>query len=517
MDRNRQLAINLAAAGVAFAVNIGINFFLSPYIVRTVGVEAYGFWGLANNFINYATIITIALNSMAGRFLAIEVQRNDWKAANRYFSSIFFANAIAVALMLIPATLFVLNINEFIRVPGEIATDVKLLFGLIFINFFINMMALAFSLAPFTKNMVYLRSLRKTESSLLKAGLLLFMFYFFESRLWFLGLAALVTGVYQTMFGFYYTSKLLPDIKLDHSKCERRAIKELLSSGSWNVVNHLGRLLATGFDLLIANLFLGAAPMGVLALSRVIPSLIESMMAAFASVFTPEFTMLYAKNEMKNLTGAIRRSIKILGLVVNVPVAVLIAFGQVFFRLWVPTQDAGLLHILSVISVFAFVFAGATNSLFSVFIVTNRLRTNSLLVLLTGLLNVVIVILLLKYTELGLLAIAGVSTILITIRNLAFTVPFGAIYIGLPWHSFFPEVGKSVAGFSVIMVLGLLIQKAATIDSWYSLLIAAFVTSAAGFAFNLLVLLNASERRRAFDIVKKRVYSPRSNGKNGIE
>ncbi len=503
MERNRQLAVNLTAAGVAFAVNIGINFFLSPYIVRTVGVEAYGFWGLANNFISYASLITIALNSMAGRFLAIEVQRNDWQAANKYFSSIFFANAMAVAIMAIPATLLVLHINKFIRVPGEITTDVQLLFGLVFINFFISMIAMAFSLAPFTRNMIYLKSLRQIEGLFLKAGLLVLMFSVFRSRVWFLGFAVLAMGLYQIMFGFYYTSKLLPDIKLDHSNCDKRAIKELLSSGSWNVVNHLGRLLATGFDLLIANLFLGATPMGVLALSRVVPSLIESMMSTFASVFTPEFTMLYAKNEMENLVKAIRRSIKILGIVVNVPIASLVVFGQVFFRLWVPTQDARLLQILSIVSVFAFVFAGATNSLFSVFIVTNRLRTNSLLVLLTGALNVVIVIFLLKFTELGLLAIAGVSTILITLRNLSFTVPYGAIYIGLPWSTFFPEVGKSVAGFMLISAMGLLIKEAATVNSWLSLIVAVLVTSSAGLLINLFVLLNASERRRAFEILKK--------------
>ncbi len=243
--------------------------------------------------------------------------------------------------------------------------------------------------------------------------------------------------------------------------------------------------------------------MGVLALSRVVPSLIESMMSTFASVFTPEFTMLYAKNEMENLVKAIRRSIKILGIVVNVPIASLVVFGQVFFRLWVPTQDARLIQIMKIVSFFAFVFAGATNSLFSVFIVTNRLRTNSLLVLLTGALNVVIVIFLLKFTELGLLAIAGVSTILITLRNLSFTVPYGAIYIGLPWSTFFPEVGKSVAGFMLISAMGLLIKEVATVNSWLSLIVAVLVTSSAGLLINLFVLLNASERRRAFEILKK--------------
>lgn len=41
--------------GIEFPVTCGDirhQFFLSPYIIKTVGVEAYGFVGLANNFIS---------------------------------------------------------------------------------------------------------------------------------------------------------------------------------------------------------------------------------------------------------------------------------------------------------------------------------------------------------------------------------------------------------------------------------------------------------------------------------
>ena len=48
----KQMYINLIAQTIAYAVNLGISFFLTPYIVNHIGVEANGFVGLANNFIS---------------------------------------------------------------------------------------------------------------------------------------------------------------------------------------------------------------------------------------------------------------------------------------------------------------------------------------------------------------------------------------------------------------------------------------------------------------------------------
>ena len=40
---------------------------------------------------------------------------------------------------------------------------------------------------------------------------------------------------------------------------------------------------------------------------------------------------------------------KILGIIINIPIAILFVFGKEFFMLWVPEQNALELHILSVI------------------------------------------------------------------------------------------------------------------------------------------------------------------------
>ena len=76
---NRQLAINMIASLSTFAVGLGVRFFLTPYIVGTLGREAYGFIGLSADILSYTGLVTIALNSMAGRFVTIKYAAGNCK------------------------------------------------------------------------------------------------------------------------------------------------------------------------------------------------------------------------------------------------------------------------------------------------------------------------------------------------------------------------------------------------------------------------------------------------------
>jgi O-antigen/teichoic acid export membrane protein len=70
MNEKKRFAINAFAQIFSFTVSLSITFFLTPYIVSHLGTAAYGFVGLAQNFVSYAQLITIALNSMAGRVIS---------------------------------------------------------------------------------------------------------------------------------------------------------------------------------------------------------------------------------------------------------------------------------------------------------------------------------------------------------------------------------------------------------------------------------------------------------------
>ena len=129
----KQIGINLVAQIIAFSINLGISFFLTPFIVEKIGVEANGFVSLANNFIEYAQLITVAINSMAGRFITIKLHQNKQEDANKYFSSVFVANSIMSVVLTILSVLVIIFIDHLVNISSTILTDVRILWGFIFV------------------------------------------------------------------------------------------------------------------------------------------------------------------------------------------------------------------------------------------------------------------------------------------------------------------------------------------------------------------------------------------------
>ena len=132
LSRNKQHAINLAASITNMVVGALISFFLTPYIVKTIGVEANGFVMLANSFISYATLVGTALNSMAGRFIMISYYNNDEEKVSRLYSSLYWGNIFLALVYGLLGFFCVIFLEKLVSIPVELQTDVKILFALLF-------------------------------------------------------------------------------------------------------------------------------------------------------------------------------------------------------------------------------------------------------------------------------------------------------------------------------------------------------------------------------------------------
>ena len=62
MDKGKQLSINFITQMLSFVINLAISFFLTPYVLKFIGKDVYGFVSLANNLAGYVSVFTIALN-----------------------------------------------------------------------------------------------------------------------------------------------------------------------------------------------------------------------------------------------------------------------------------------------------------------------------------------------------------------------------------------------------------------------------------------------------------------------
>lgn len=174
----KRLGITMIASAVSFIINSMIGFLLTPYVVNNVGAEAYGFVSLANNFTNYAQILTIALNSMAGRFITIAYTRGEKEKAKRYFTSVLYANIVIAVVLLVPCVFVVLRVDVLVNVSRSILRDIQILFALIFGAFLIALVGTTFSNATFMSNRKDLEAKRNIEAYLIKALLLVLLFFF---------------------------------------------------------------------------------------------------------------------------------------------------------------------------------------------------------------------------------------------------------------------------------------------------------------------------------------------------
>ena len=345
----KQMYMNLLAQMMTFAISFAISFFVSPMIVRSVGKEVYGFLGIANSFTSYVTIVTVALNSLAGRFVSIYYCQNKFEETSEYYSSVFYANMMIVLILFVPAMIFSLNADKFLDVPVESVVSVKMTFCIVFLGFFVNLASSIFSVATFVTNKIYLSSIRTIEANLLRLIILIITFTLFTPSIEYVALAMLGYYLFVAITNYRYTKILIPEIRIKRSLFNIRKVRELIISGCWSSITALSNVLLEGLDLLISNLLLGVGAMGTVSIVKTVPNMIYQCMGYVMSGFTPQLTISYAKGNILEMISYLNYACKVVALLMALPVAFLIAFGQQFFALWMPTEDATILWILSIL------------------------------------------------------------------------------------------------------------------------------------------------------------------------
>lgn len=508
MEDRKRFAINMIATIVAFIVNLGINFILSPYIIENVGVDAYGFVSLANNFVNYASLITIALNSMAGRFITIEIHRKNEKEANKYFNSVLVGNLIISIIMLVPSIIMIFFLDKIIDIPNEIMLDTKILFGLVFFNFALSIINTTYSVATFVRNRLDLSSRRNIESYIIKAGILLLLFTIFSPKISYVGIASCAVSIFLILCNIRYTKKLLPEIKVNIKDFEIKKILTIIKSGIWNTVTKLGQILSDGLDLLICNIWIDSEAMGQLSVAKTLSGVISNLLASISSIFQPNLTIYYAKNQIKELVQELKMSMKVTGLFANIPLSYLIVFGTIFYTAWIPNQNIELIQILTILTVQGEIISGVITPMYSIYTVTNNVKVDAIIRVVTGFINVLIVFLLIRFTSLGIYAVAATSIITGTLVNITFVPIYVAKRcLGLKWNTFYPiilkYVGTSVGLIVILYIMKIFIDKFNFTYNWIIVFGTAVVTGIIGLIINYCLLFNKEEKGQFKNTLKK--------------
>lgn len=505
--KTNKLFINTLAAFVPFLINIIIALVISPIIVENVGGEANGFVSLANDFTNYASILTVALNSVAARFISIEFHKGNKISSKEYFNSVFWMNVIIVSMLFVVGIIIVVNLEKLVNISPELVFDVKLLFVFIFLNFCLSVISTVLTVATYITNRLYLSSIVNAISSIVRISIIFIMFGFLSPKIWILGLANMISMIIICVANNGFRKKLIPELNISLEYVNINKIAEMLKSGIWSSVSKISQILSDGLDLIITNLFVNSFSMGELSLAKTISTLISTLLSMIIGLFCPDLTYLYAKNEKSLLVKEFKMSMKFTGFICSVVVVVFLTIGKSFFKLWVPSQNAEKIYILSLLSIMSVFVSGVTSPLSNVFVLTNKLKINSLVWLCVSFVDVVVVYILLNVTDWGVYIVAATSSIIGMLVNFIYTPIITSIYLDIPKKSFYYIIVRYIIITMVILFVTTGLEDKMLLNmniTWFVLIIKVFVYSIIAILGNYLFFLNSDEKRSIVAFLKNK-------------
>lgn len=470
-----------------------------------MGAGAYGLIPLATSIIGYVAFITVAINGSLSRFMALEIADKNYSKASSTFNTALSSLGVMLVSLCPFLIYFALNITNFISVPPNLGGQASFLFICVIISFILSTFTSVFNTSAYLANRLDLINQVSLISIFTRVLIIIGFFLLIEVSLRGYGIAVLLAGIFSSAYSFYLFRKFTPFIRINPSQFNKTILKDMYSMGWWLMVVQLGSILFLQIDILVINKLMGADAAGEYGALLQWSNMIRTFALTLAGVTGPMILNYYAAGEKEKMLKVTKFSNKLLSLLIACAVGVLCVISSDLLGLWLGEKfrKFNLLFILMLIHL---PINLGVLPLFNVNRAYNKVKVVGIFTCITGVLNLVLAIALVKYTDLGLMGVAIASGIILTIKNFIFLPFYVAKNVGTDSISFFKSSGSSLLIIAVALLLNRIYASIIDHSNWILLI------CSAGVAFLILagisyLLMDKSEKKQFADILLRKKSS----------
>jgi membrane protein EpsK len=487
-----------------FVVNVGSNIgyvvlntalmvWYVPFLVRHLGVAAFGMISLANALVAYAGILTTSLDASISRFLAIDLNQGNNAGANRTFNTALGLSLAACGILLPLLTIVIYFFPLLFNVPPGLALATQFLLASVGVTTLAAILSGSFGVASLITHRFDLRNIVRSLTSLSRAGLVALCFLFWPASLWYVAAGFMVSACIGLAGDILIWRSLTPQLHIDRSNVDRRRFHDLVGLSGWTTINQIGFLLLMQTDLLIVNKMFGAEMTGRYGSILLFPALIDTMTATVVTVLSPAIMAHFAIGDIAGMRRIAARAVKLLGIGLALPIGLLCGLGGPLLSLWLGPRFAELDPLL-ILLVGHLSVNLATRPLSYVLTAYNRVKLQGLVTLALGAVNIALAICFVRWGGLGAAGVAAAAAIVWTIRNAVLLSSYAAVLMGVRWWAFYPPLTAGALGTLSIALISRCASQLWPPTSWLALGALATATGAAYGIIAYAISLNTSDR-----------------------
>lgn len=494
---------------VSGIVTLGLSFLLTPYLVKNLGDEAYGYIGLSNSFISIASVFTVALNSMANRFIMLAYEKKDEEKVNRYFSSLFAGGVILSGFFLIGGVIAALNIDKIFKISASILFAVKITFMLSIINFVVITLLSVFTASAFIADRLDLIAKADIQANLFKVVFLISVFSMLKPQIYYVTLGGLLYTAILYIQHIKNTKKLLPKVKISIALAKIDTIKELIVAGSWNSFSSVLIILMNGLDLALANWLLDGRAMGIISISATMTVASNIIVVAVVNSFKPTLTKTYAQGDMHKLHTQIVTSNRLQCAVAFVPIIGLCIFSSKFYQLWMPfksSEDILLLAAITAVKCLDQAAGLSTDAINANFMLFNRLKEMSIAKMFVGVMNVPLVVILVTLFDnynLNVVIISCLSSVLMLGYYWGAVPLLAKRATGQKISEYYKIIAQAAFMFIILVIPFAVINSLTVCNSWIEFAVVVSIVGALGYLLMIIVSVKKQERAAIYNKIKR--------------
>jgi membrane protein EpsK len=420
VQQNKQTRINLYTNLISLAVSVLLGVYYTPYLVRTLGIAAYGIVPLALIINQYINVVTGSLTGSLTRFYTISLQKNDYNEASRYLSTSLIVILLIFVCLLPVLFVFVTKINSFFNIPVELIHAAKILFAYTIASFFLSIVSSIINITLYALNRLDLMNYIKIVRIAFKFIIVILFFETINADVSYIGYANFLTELFVLIMSICFFLKTKPSqVAFSFGLYEKKAFVAVMGMTVWSLVHQIGDMGLYRTDSVLINNFWSTTESGILGAFSELGTYVMLIVSIIATLFGPLILIEYSKGNHKLVQELTLDNSLIVGVLGAIIVGVVIACSESIIKIWLGAEFTSYnkWFILKLITI---PYHTASGVYAFTIMVWNKVKIPAIIAVIIGVLNVLILYLLFRFfyaspyiIEIGL----SVSALLIIIQS----------------------------------------------------------------------------------------------------
>ena len=501
MGTARTHARNLAANWIGHGANLVAMFFLSPFIVHTLGKTEYGIWSLLTVLTGYMGLLDIGVRSSTGRFIALYLGRNDHRRIDETIrTGLGIFSAVGLIMLRGSVGLGYGFPFFFESVPPRYGDLVLALLPVLAVNLWVSGLVAVFSSVLTAHDRFDLtRGVDIIVLGVRTGGTVAALMAGYGM----VGMTAAILGAHVVgLLGNWWLAKrTYPRLKIWPPAFLRRRTREMFGYGIPAFVSRIAYKIIGQTDMVIVGAVLGVAAVTPYSVGAMLVMYSASFLGHVNSTFFPTIQRAAARGEDETVRWYYFRQLR-LAAIVGLPVYIgYVVFGEIFIHLWMGDETFGPASVASAGAVMAILSAAKCLHLFAdpskpVLFALGHIRYSAAVVTLEAGLNIGFSLLFILSLGWGLPGVAG-GTLVAYAMTTAVLLPWKAHRVArIRWRPFMATVSRALVGGGAFGGWCLLVRYLFVPDSWPAFFSQVAIALAGYVPIALLTLVPRTDRRR---------------------